>query len=117
MAIVIKPFAYAADGFTVESLVPGDERDFGVATDGLVDEGFVVDGGTVEPAIDIVAEPVEPVVEEPVIEPVVEPVAEELDAAASDEEVAEPVAASAAPADLLDNEDDVPVVPLKKRRK
>ncbi|XKM40331.1 hypothetical protein A4U53_030845 [Rhizobium ruizarguesonis] len=41
MATVIKPFAYAADGFTVESLVPGDERDFGVATDGLVDEGFI----------------------------------------------------------------------------
>ncbi len=41
MATVIKPFAYAADGYTVESLVPGDERDFGVATDGLVDEGFI----------------------------------------------------------------------------
>lgn len=41
MATVIKPFAYAADGFTVESLVPGDERDFGVATEGLVDEGFI----------------------------------------------------------------------------
>jgi hypothetical protein len=41
MATVIKPFAYAADGFTVESLVPGDERDFGAATDGLVGEGFI----------------------------------------------------------------------------
>lgn len=41
MATVIKPFDYASDGYTVESLVPGDERDFGVATEGLAAEGFI----------------------------------------------------------------------------
>ncbi|SFB52344.1 hypothetical protein SAMN03159496_04637 [Rhizobium sp. NFR07] len=41
MAVVIKPFDFASDGFTIESLVTGDERDFGAATDGLVGEGFI----------------------------------------------------------------------------
>jgi hypothetical protein len=29
MAVVLEPFAFAADGFTLEHLKPGDERDFG----------------------------------------------------------------------------------------
>lgn len=41
MAVVIMPFRFAANGFTVEQLVPGDERDFGDVTEGLVSEGFV----------------------------------------------------------------------------
>ncbi len=41
MAVVIKPFDFASDGFTIESLATGDERDFGAATDGLVEEGFI----------------------------------------------------------------------------
>ncbi|RWX28951.1 hypothetical protein EHH54_31750 [Rhizobium leguminosarum] len=44
MAVVLKPFDYASDGFTVEHLNEGDERDFGAATDGLVAEGFVSEG-------------------------------------------------------------------------
>lgn len=57
MAVVIKPFEFASDGFTIESLVTGDERDFGSATDGLVDEGFInveaeaeVEGGEGKPS-------------------------------------------------------------------
>ncbi|TIU12456.1 MAG: hypothetical protein E5W44_07190 [Mesorhizobium sp.] len=45
MAKVVKPFPYAADGFTLEHLVPGDERDFGAATAGLVEEGFIATDG------------------------------------------------------------------------
>ncbi len=41
MGVVIAPFRYAADGFTVEQLVPGDERDFGSVEAGLVEAGFV----------------------------------------------------------------------------
>lgn len=44
MAKVVKPFPYAADGFTLENLVPGDERDFGAATAGLIEEGFIAIG-------------------------------------------------------------------------
>lgn len=34
--VVLKPFGHYPDGFTREALVPGDERDFGSATDGLL---------------------------------------------------------------------------------
>ncbi|MEZ0212443.1 MAG: hypothetical protein ACAH27_05765 [Xanthobacteraceae bacterium] len=38
---MIAPFAFAADGFTVEDLVPGDERDFGDVRQGLIDASLV----------------------------------------------------------------------------
>lgn len=41
MAVVLKPFAHSADGFTVELLATGMEREFGAATDGLEAEGFI----------------------------------------------------------------------------
>lgn len=41
MSKVLKPFAFAADGTTVELLKVGDERDFGRSTDGLIAEGFI----------------------------------------------------------------------------
>lgn len=41
LAIVLVPFPYAGNGYTLESLVAGDEREFGAATDGLVAEGFI----------------------------------------------------------------------------
>lgn len=40
-SIVLAPFPYAGDGFTVEHLVAGDIRDFGEATDGLFDAGLI----------------------------------------------------------------------------
>lgn len=52
MAVVIKEFPYASDGFTVERLKVGAEREFGAVTQGLVDEGYVeaVSAEPVEPA-------------------------------------------------------------------
>lgn len=41
MAIVLKPFPYSKNGIDTEQLAPGDEREFGPLTDGLVAEGFV----------------------------------------------------------------------------
>lgn len=41
MAVVIVPFPFAGNGFTVEYLVAGDERDFGSATAGLVEAGLI----------------------------------------------------------------------------
>jgi hypothetical protein len=41
MAKVLKSFPYAANGFTVEQMKEGDDRDFGKSTQGLVDEGFI----------------------------------------------------------------------------
>lgn len=38
---VVRPFPYAGNGYTLENLVPGDERDFGAATSGLVAAGFI----------------------------------------------------------------------------
>jgi hypothetical protein len=46
MAVVVKPFRYARDGFTVENLMPGDDRDFGDVHDGLIAEGFIAIGAT-----------------------------------------------------------------------
>lgn len=41
--VVVKGFTRAVDEFGVktEDVVPGDERDFGTATDGLLAEGFI----------------------------------------------------------------------------
>lgn len=99
MAVVAKPFDWASDGFTIESLATGDERDFGFLTAGLASEGFVVFGDVIaaELQAEHVVEPViEPVVETPATEPVVDP---------ATEAVAEPVgeAPEQAP-DLLDAE-------------
>lgn len=43
MHVVLKPFARAIDewGVKTEDLVPGDERDFGSATAGLLAEGYI----------------------------------------------------------------------------
>lgn len=41
MAVVLLPFPYAGNGFTIENLNAGDVRDFGAATDGLVDAGLI----------------------------------------------------------------------------
>lgn len=42
MAVVLLPFPYAGNGFTIENLNAGDVRDFGAATDGLVDAGLIL---------------------------------------------------------------------------
>jgi len=80
MAVVAKPFDWASDGFTIERLATGDERDFGLLTAGLASEGFVVTDGivAVEPQQDpVVVEPViEPAATELAPKPVVEPVPE-----------------------------------------
>lgn len=70
MSKVIKPFPYAADGFTVERLVIGDERDFAGATNSLVAEQFI-EAVTVAKAWPVTAPDVivEPVVIEPVTKP------------------------------------------------
>lgn len=39
--VVLKPFFYAKDGFTLEGLKPGVEREFGDVADGLLAEGFI----------------------------------------------------------------------------
>jgi len=41
MPIVLEPFPFAGDGFTVEHLKVGDKRDFGAATGGLIAAGLV----------------------------------------------------------------------------
>lgn len=41
MATVVKPFRWSPDGFATEQLQPGDEREFGRATAGLIAEGYV----------------------------------------------------------------------------
>lgn len=38
---VVRPFAYAANGYTLEHLNVGAERDFGSATAGLLAEGYI----------------------------------------------------------------------------
>jgi hypothetical protein len=43
VAVVVEPFRFARDGFTVEHLNVGDDRDFGDSLPGLIAEGFVVD--------------------------------------------------------------------------
>lgn len=99
MAVVLKKFPWAKDGFTVEMLSPGTEADFGAASDGLAAEGYisletavsssdepaissddqvvVPDEPTVVPAADQPAasdpEPAVVVEPAPVVEPAVEP--------------------------------------------
>ncbi len=73
MATVLKEFMWARNGYTIETLKPGDERDFGNAFAGLAAEGYV----SVEPAQQKQAEP-DPAPEvtaavDPVAEPAVEP--------------------------------------------
>lgn len=41
MAVVLKQFPWSSNGYDVEILNPGDERDFGSAHAGLAGEGFV----------------------------------------------------------------------------
>ena len=41
MAKVLKSFPYSPNGYTVEILKVGDDRDFGAATQGLIDRGDV----------------------------------------------------------------------------
>lgn len=66
---VVKPFPFSGNGYAVENLNAGDERDFGAAADGLLDEGYIVSVG---------AAPVASVIEmENEAEPVVDAVTEE----------------------------------------
>lgn len=46
--IVLKPFAWCADGFTRESLKVGDKRDFGSLADGLAADGYIGPGERTE---------------------------------------------------------------------
>ena len=41
MAVVLLPFPYAGNGFTIENLVTGDIREFGAATGGLIAAGLI----------------------------------------------------------------------------
>lgn len=66
MAVVIKSFLYAGDGFTVENLVPGDERDFGEAAAGLAAAGYIDLTGSGGVASEPVAVDEPPALEEPV---------------------------------------------------
>lgn len=43
MSKVIKRFPYTSNGYTIERLNVGDERDFGDATASLIEAGFIVD--------------------------------------------------------------------------
>ena len=60
---MLKPFDWASDGFTIESLIEGDERDFGAATKGLAEEGFIASQDADETPADVDADgaPVVPV--------------------------------------------------------
>lgn len=82
---VVKPFLYAGDGITVVKLIPGDERDFGTSTVGLLKEGFIEEAkgkkAAEEPveanSTDVkIAEPVDPEAP-PVSETDAEPIAAE----------------------------------------
>lgn len=67
MAVVIKPFSCSFDGVTSELLHPGDERDFGTMTDGLVAEGYISESKS--PKSSVTETIVEPLVEKSVSEP------------------------------------------------
>ncbi|TIL91456.1 MAG: hypothetical protein E5Y73_17415 [Mesorhizobium sp.] len=65
---VLKPFPFAGNGYTLEHVTVGDEREFGTATDGLVAEGYIslvakVEESAVEP-IEIAEEPAAVIAEE-----------------------------------------------------
>lgn len=52
--VVLKPFFYAKDGFTLESLKPGVEREFGDVAEGLLAEDFIgAPGQTDLPSADV----------------------------------------------------------------
>ena len=44
--VALKEFGYAPDGINIVYIAPGDQRDFGEATEGLLKEGYI---GPVEP--------------------------------------------------------------------
>lgn len=53
MTAVLKPFDFASDGYTVERLNVGDDRDFGDLTEGLAKAGLIeVTEPEVEPTAD-----------------------------------------------------------------
>lgn len=61
ISTVIKAFLYSANGYTVENLKAGDERDFGSGTDGLIKAGLIAAAETKTKTTD------------PFVAPVVEP--------------------------------------------
>lgn len=50
MAVVLEEFEYAVDGINTETLKVGDNRDFGNATDGLVQAGKIAGAAVQETA-------------------------------------------------------------------
>lgn len=44
--VVLKPFGWYPDGFTRETLEPGDERDFGSNTEAMKAAGMIGDAAT-----------------------------------------------------------------------
>lgn len=58
---VVRPFPYAGNGYTLELLNAGVERDFGSATAGLAAEGWIEPVGATVPA----DEPMEMAIEKP----------------------------------------------------
>lgn len=66
MAVAIKEFLWAGNGHTVETLKPGDERDFGAHEVGLTVAGLIISESATADAADepaLAAEP-EPAVEQ-----------------------------------------------------
>lgn len=56
MHVVVRPFAYAANGYTLENLNVGDKRDFGASADGLLAAGLIApEDAKIE--VTVVAEP------------------------------------------------------------
>ena len=45
--VALKDFLYSTDGINTVAIAPGDQRDFGDATEGLLKEGYI---GPVAPA-------------------------------------------------------------------
>ncbi|RWN51394.1 MAG: hypothetical protein EOS04_24280 [Mesorhizobium sp.] len=71
---VLKPFPFAGNGYTLEHLSVGDEREFGTAADGLISEGYI---SLVAKGEERAVEPIE-IAEEPaavIAEGLVEPAA------------------------------------------
>lgn len=59
MAVVLLPFPFAGNGFTIEHLNAGDEREFGSATGGLVAAGLIsVEAGASAEVASVESEPV-----------------------------------------------------------
>lgn len=99
MAIVLKKFPWAKDGFTVEILEPGAEREFGAASVGLEEEGYI-SANAIEAPDD--AEPTADAGTDGVEEPVTEPVADTAEVPVTSElavETAEDKPAVDAPAE------------------